>query len=57
MDWTEYAAVVAEYKKRVGGRPPTMLTEQGALEYMRRQLVEHPAPPDPRETGRPAKPG
>ncbi|HEX9462153.1 MAG TPA: hypothetical protein VGB82_06100 [Alphaproteobacteria bacterium] len=55
MNWTEYARVVAEFKKRIGGRPPSIFTEQGAIDYMKRLLAELSAKGGQPNIGHPAK--
>ena len=55
MDLREYARLLAEFKQRVGGRPPSMLTEDGAIDYMRRTLSELPPPNGNHSNGQPAK--
>ena len=38
MDWREYSYLLDAYRARFGDAPPTMLTPQGAVAYMRRAL-------------------
>lgn len=55
MDLREYARLAAEFKKRVGGKPPSILTEDGAIDYMRRTLSELTSVNGHAETREPAK--
>ncbi len=45
MNWAEYARVSAAFRERVGGTPPSILTGDGALDYMKRVLSERSSPP------------
>ena len=38
MDWNEYVHVLNEFRARFGRMPPSMLTDEGALDHMREAL-------------------
>jgi len=58
MDWSEYVRISALFQRRTGKTPPTILSAEGALEYMRRELAsvstndaaDRPPRPPGRET-------
>lgn len=43
MDWKNYVRVMEAYRARFERAPPSMLTEAGALSFMKRAIADSPA--------------